>query len=273
MTKQLAMSTSTENTKPARTSGYAPINGLRMYYEIHGEGFPLVLVHGGGSDIYVTFGRVLDLFAQTRQVIAVDLQSHGRTGHIERRQTFKNDADDVAALLQYLNIPQADIFGFSNGANTTMQVAIRHPQLLRKIVVGSAFFKRDGMYSWFWEFMPNASLDNMPQPLKDRYLEVAPNPDDLINMFENDKNRMLGFVDWEEDSIRSITAPALVIAADGDVMKPEHTIEMWRLLPNAKLAILPGGHGGYIGEITTGMENSPVPALTVAMICEFLDEK
>lgn len=265
------MSTISNETKAANVSGYAPINGLRMYYEIHGEGFPLVLVHGGGSDIYITFGRVLDIFAQSRQVIAVDLQSHGRTAHIDRRQTFKSDADDVAALLQYLNIPQADIFGFSNGGNTTLQIAIRHPELVRKIVVGSAFFKRDGMYPWFWEFMPSATLDNMPQQLKERYLEVAPNPDDLIKMFENDKNRMIGFVDWEEDLIRSINAPTFIIAGDGDVMKPEHTVEMWRLLPNAKLAILPGVHGGYIGELSSGTENSQLPALTVAMICEFLD--
>jgi pimeloyl-ACP methyl ester carboxylesterase len=265
------MNANSKNAKPDCVSGYAPVNGLRMYYEVHGDGFPLVLIHGGGSNIDTTFGRVLKLFAQTRKVIAVDLQSHGRTAHIERRQTFKNDADDVAALLQHLKCTKADVLGFSNGANTTLQIALRHPKLVRKMVICSAFYKRDGMNSWFWDFISNASLYNMPQQLKDEYLKVAPNPIDLSKMFDNDQNRMLAFVDWGEDLFKSIKAPTLVIAGDNDVMKPEHTVKIWRLIPKARLAILPGVHGAYIGEVTTGMENSQLPVCTTAIINEFLD--
>src|SRR4051812_33330819 len=105
---------------------YAVVNGLKMYYEIHGEGFPLILIHGGGSDIYVTFGRVLSTFAKKHQVIGVDLQAHGRTPDRGMPTSFEQDADDIAALLKHLDIKQADIMGFSNGGNTAMQLAIRH---------------------------------------------------------------------------------------------------------------------------------------------------
>src|SRR6478609_1490893 len=108
------------------TSGYADVNGLHMYYEIHGSGFPLVLIHGGGSTLQSTFGRIIPLLAQTHQVIAVEMQAHGHTADIDRPLSFAQDADDIAALLAHLNISQADIMGFSNGASTTLQFAIRH---------------------------------------------------------------------------------------------------------------------------------------------------
>jgi pimeloyl-ACP methyl ester carboxylesterase len=110
------------------TSGYAPVNGLKMYYEIHGTGFPLVLIHGGGSTLQTTFGRVLPEFAKTHKVIAVEMQAHGHTADIDRPLSFSQDADDIAALLDYLHINKADVFGFSNGASTTLQFAIRHPE-------------------------------------------------------------------------------------------------------------------------------------------------
>lgn len=253
-------------------SGYADINGLKMYYEIHGSGMPLVLIHGGGSTIQTSFGRVLQLFAKNRQVIAVELQGHGRTPDIDRPESFKQDADDVAALLKYLKIEKADFFGFSNGGQTTLQIAISYPGLVRKIVVGSAPFNRSGMYSWFWDSMNQATLDNMPQKLKEEYLKVAPNPNDLIKMFEKDKNRMIGFKGWSDEEVHSITAPALIISADADVVRPEHAVELFRLITNAKLSILPGEHGAYIGEITTNTGSSKLPEMTAAMIEEFLND-
>ena len=118
----------------AYTSGYAPVNGIHMYYEIHGSGAPLVLIHGGGSTITTSFGRMLPLLSHNRQVIAVELQAHGHTSDRDAPESFQQDADDVAALLQYLNIPKADILGFSNGGSTSLQLAIRHPHLVNKIV-------------------------------------------------------------------------------------------------------------------------------------------
>ena len=213
---------------------------------------------------------MLHSFAKERQVIAVELQGHGHTPDINRPETFEQDADDVAAILKYLKIENADFFGFSNGGNTTMQIAIRHLNLVRKIILGSAFFKRDGMYPHLWESLNRSRLKDMPQLLKDAYKKVAPDSNDLSNMYEKDKKRMVEFKDWKAEDIHSISAPALIIIGDEDVVRPEHAIEMFRLLPHARLSILPGIHGAYIGEVTTRMEHSKIPDLAVSIIEEFL---
>jgi pimeloyl-ACP methyl ester carboxylesterase len=144
-----------QESAPHVTSGYASVNGLKMYYESHGAAHgknpPLVLLHGGGSTIDTAFGRVLPSLAKTRQVIAFEQPGHGRTAEVERPFTFEQSADDAAALLQHLNIKSADLFGFSNGGHIALQVGIRHPKLVRKLVVASAGFKRDGYYPQFWE--------------------------------------------------------------------------------------------------------------------------
>ena len=265
-----------ENAHPTMVQdsiiGYAPVNGLQMYFEIHGKGSPLVLIHGGGSTIRTTFGKVLHSFAKNRQVVAVELQSHGHTEDLDRPYSFEQDADDVAALLKHLKIEKADFFGFSNGGSTVMQIAIRHPELVRKLIVASSFYKRDGLNPQFWEFMNQASLDNMPQGLKDEYKKVAPHPEDLIKMHDKDARRMVEFKDWKKEDIQSINAPTLLIISDADVVKPEHAVEMMRLMPHANLSIIPGLHGEYIGEIIVSKENSRLPELTVAMIEEFLDK-
>ena len=140
----------TESSKPIH-AGYANVNGLRMYYEQHGaDGFPLVLVHGGGSTINTTFGRILPLLARTHRVIAVEVQAHGHTRDIDRPFTFTQDADDIAALLDTLHVAQADVFGFSNGGTTALQVGIRHPAKVRKLIIASSNFTRAGMVDGFW---------------------------------------------------------------------------------------------------------------------------
>ena len=251
------------------TGSYAAVNGLRLYYEIHGNGHPLVLLHGGGSTIQSTFGRILPELARTQRVIAIELQAHGRTADIDRPFTFENDADDVALLLQELKIIKTDILGFSNGGTTTLQFAIRHPQQVRKIVVASAIYQRNGMINGFWEGMQNASLENMPRQLKEAFLLVNNDPEALQRMFDRDKNRMLGFKDIPEALIRTIEAPALIMAGDKDVVRTEHTIALARLLTHGRLAIVPSGHGDYIGEIC-GPDNSGLPDFVCAMIREFL---
>ena len=158
------------------SSGYALVNGLKMYYEIHGNGAPLVLIHGAGSTIQTSFGQVIHSFAKERQVIAIELQGHGHTPDANRPGTFEQEADDVAGLLKYLKIENADFFGFSNGGNTLMQIAIRYPNLVQKLVLGSTFFKRDGLYLTFWESLNHSTLSDMPQQLKDAYTKVAPEP-------------------------------------------------------------------------------------------------
>jgi pimeloyl-ACP methyl ester carboxylesterase len=257
--------------KQDSSSGYAPVNGLKMYYEIHGTGAPLVLIHAGGSTIETTFGRVLPSFAKTHQVITVEMQAHGHTADIDRPLSFEQDADDIAALLKHLNIQKADIFGFSNGASTTLQFAIRHPEMTNKIVVASTFYNRTGAPSWFWDMMSKPTFEGMPQPLKDAYLKINPDPKALHKMYERDVARMQAFPDISEEQMKSIKAPAFIIAGDKDVVTPDQAVEMHKLLSNSRLAIIPGGHGDYIGEITTPQDTLLILA-TVSMINKFLTE-
>lgn len=259
------------NQTPATTSGYAPVNGLKLYYEIHGTGMPLVLIHGGGSTIQTTFGRVLGEFANAHRVIAVEMQAHGHTADIDRPLSFQQDADDIAALLKHLKIDKADVFGFSNGASTTLQFAIRHPEMTNKIIVGSTFYKKAGAPDWFWEMMSKPTFEGMPQPYKDAFLAINPDDKALHRMYERDVARMQAFPDISEEQMKSIKAPAFIILGDKDVVTPAHAIEMQGLMSNARLAVLPGGHGEYIGEITTPQDSVLIGA-TVALINKFLEE-
>lgn len=261
-----------DNTQPTYYAGqYATVNGLDMYYEIYGTGHPLVLIHGGGSTLHTTFGRILPMLATTHKVIGVELQSHGHTANRNAPETFEQDADDVAELLKQLDITGADVLGFSNGGNTAMLLAVRHPERVRKLVIASSFYKRSGMHDWFWPAMEHADISSMPQIYKDEYLRINPgNQAGLQAMHDNDARRMQAFTDWEDELLQSIQAPTLIIAGDQDVMRPEHAVEMYRLLPHGRLAILPANHGSYMGEIMTPDTGSKVPELFVAMVDEFL---
>ena len=259
-------------TRPDSISGYAMVNGLKMYYEIHGTGMPLVLIHGGGSTIQTSFGRVLHSFAKNHKVIAVEMQAHGHTADIDRPLSFEQDADDVAALLKQLNIDKADIFGFSNGASTTLQLAIRHPEMVNKIIVASTFYKKDGAQPWFWNMMAHTTFEEMPKPLKDAFLKINSDTNALHVMFKRDVTRMQAFTDIKEEQMKTIRAPSFIITGDADVVRPEHAVDMYRLLPHARLAILPGGHGDYIGEIAAP-QDSMLIAATVSMVEKFLGER
>ena len=264
----------TEIDSLAFKSGYSEVNGLKMYYEIYGEGKPLVLIHGGGSTIQTTFGRVIPMLAKHRQLIAVELQAHGRTSDRANELSFEQDADDVATLMKNLNILKADYFGFSNGGTTTLQIAIRHPELVDKIIAASALCKRNGVPSQFWGFMEQARLENMPEQLKDGYKKVASDTSGLQVMHDKDAKRMVDFKDIPDEKIKSIKAPTLIIIGDNDVITPEHAIEMHRLIPNSELAIIPGGHGEYIGEITTlKPDYKESDFVAVPMIERFLNKK
>jgi len=251
-------------------TGYANVGGLKMYYEIHGQGEPLVLLHGGGSTITTSFGRVLPLFAKTRRVIAIEEQAHGHTADIGRPLTFEQSADDVAALLGQLKVTKADFMGFSNGGNIAMQVAIRHPDLVRKLVVASSMTRRDAMNPEFWIMMRKAKLDQMPEGLREAYLKVAPDPNGLQAMHDKCAERMVKFRDWSVKTVRSIQAPTLVLIGDADIVRPEHAVHMMRLIPQSRLAIVPGDHGSYLGESTTTKTGSRQPEITATMIEEFL---
>lgn len=253
-------------------SGYSEVNGIRVYYEIYGEGKPLILIHGGGSTIQTSFGRIIPLLASNRQLICVELQAHGRTDDRNTAISFEQDADDVFTLLKNLNINKADIFGFSNGGNTALQLAIRHPKVCNKIIAGSVLLKRNGTFPQFWEFMKNGTYDQMSQEYKDAFLQVNPDENKLRNMYQKCADRMNNFKDFSDEEIKSIKPSVLLINGDNDVATPEHIVAMSRLIPDCNLAIIPGGHGEYIGEITTLKPDYKDSYFIVPIIERFLDK-
>jgi pimeloyl-ACP methyl ester carboxylesterase len=233
-------------------TGYAPINGLQMYYEIHGSGEPLVLLHGafGAIDLW---GPILTTLAQNQQVIAVEFQGHGHTADIiDRPLSYEQMADDVAALLDHLGIAQADVVGYSMGGTTGLQLAIRHPELVRKLVAVSANFSSDGYYPELLmglQMMTPEIFAGTPQ--EEAYVRHAPNPEDFPVLVEKQKVLPQDYA-WPVEDVAGITAPTLVVIGDSDVVRPEHAVDLFRLLgggvpadltgslPNARLAILPG---------------------------------
>ena len=253
-------------------SGYSEVNGISMYYERYGNGKPLVLIHGGGSTIQISFGKIIPRLAQNRQIIAMDLEAHGRTNSRNTPLTFEQDADDVAQLLHNLGIGKADFLGFSNGGNTVMEIALRHPQLVGKLILCSSLYKRNGTFPQFWEGFDHASFDQLPQPFKEEFLRVNNNPDALLNMFNKDVARMKAFQDWTDGQLASIQAPAYIINGTEDVATPEHAVAMYRLFPNGELTILPSNHGEYIGQIDPQAGESALPGITIGLIEKFLDK-
>jgi pimeloyl-ACP methyl ester carboxylesterase len=252
--------------------GFSEVNGFQMYYEVYGQGKSLVLIHGGGSTIHTSFGKIIPLLSKNRQIIAVELQAHGRTNDRDTPLTFEQDADDVAKLLDNLHIAKADILGFSNGGHTAIEIALRHPDVVNKLILCSAFYKRSGVAPQFWEgFDDKVQFSDMPQPYKDAFLEVNNNPEALLNMFNKDVQRMRVFKGWTDEQIASIEAPTLVINGNIDVGSPEHTVEMFRTIPNCQLAILPGGHGTYMGEMSASGNDYKAVEYFVPLIEEFLD--
>jgi len=251
--------------------GYQEVNGIKMYYEIYGSGKPLVLIHGGGGSILFDYKEVIARLEDKFQLIGIDLQNHGRSGHRDIPETFEQDAHDVAALLKSINIGKASFWGFSNGGNTVMQVAHRYPEMVEKLIVASAFYKRNGMLDGFFESMNNATLDSMPEPLKINFLNLNPDFSALENMFDKDSKRMQAFEDWDENILKNISSPTLFISGDKDVIKPEHTVEMWRLVEDSKLMILPETHGSYMMADFNGNTDDRLIDFTVSEAEKFLN--
>jgi pimeloyl-ACP methyl ester carboxylesterase len=259
----------TNQIKPVQV-GYAPVNGLQMYYEIYGQGQPLVLIHGGGSTIESNFSRLIPLLSKDHQLIAIEEQGHGHTKSIDRPFTFENSADDIAALLDYLKIARADVLGFSNGGSIAMRLAGRHPNKVASVIVASAMFRRDGMVKGFWEGMNHVTLENMPKPLQDADRKINPDPKHLDQLFRQDSKRIQSFKDWPESDLTSIQAPTLILIGDQDVITAEHAVKMSRLFPRGRLAILPANHGSYLGEVMSSGPSDRLTQATALIVNEFL---
>ncbi len=235
----------------ASKGNYAEVNGLEMYYEIHGTGQPLVVLHGAYMTIDA-MGEIVPAIAETRQVIAVELQGHGRTADIDRPLSYEQMADDVAALLRHLVTEKADVFGYSMGGGVAFQVAIRHPELVRKLVVASASYTSDGMHPELLEMIPTLTPEAFAgSPIEEAYLRTAPNPDDFPTLVAKMKRLDMEPFAWPPEDIREIAAPTLLIIGDSDSIRPEHAVELFQLLgggvmgdlaglPKSQLAVLPG---------------------------------
>ena len=233
-------------------SGYVPVNGLEMYYEIHGSGQPLVLLHGNLSTISTSFGKVLPWLASTRRIIAVEQQGHGHTADIERPFSIGQWAQDTTALLRHLGIEQADFFGYSIGAGIAIEIALEHPSRVRKLVAATPIFKASGFHPGVLAGMEALQPEHLAgSPFQEEYASIAPHPQDWPQLIAKVKQLDREFVDWSDDSVASIKVPTLLIAGDSDIVRPEHVVKLFRLLgggvpgdnvglPNVQLAVLPG---------------------------------
>ncbi|MCW3161692.1 alpha/beta fold hydrolase [Chryseobacterium oryctis] len=251
--------------------GHKQVNGIKMYYEIYGSGKPLVLIHGGGGSILFDYKEVILRLENKFQLIGIDLQNHGMTEHRDIPETFEQDAHDIAAVLKELNIEKASFWGFSNGGSTVMQVAHLYPEMVDKLVVASAFYKKNGMIDGFFEGMQNITLESMPEPLKINFLNLNPDFSALENMFEKDSKRMQTFEDWSDDILKNIKSPTLFISGDKDIIKPEHVVEMWRLVEGSQLMILLATHGSYMMADFEGNIDGNLIDFTVNEVDKFLN--
>ena len=242
---------------------YAPVNGLELYYEIHGSGRPLVLLHGGLLTIGLNFGPMLEPLAASRQVIAVELQSHGHTADTGRALTIEALAGDVVALLDQLGIAEADLFGFSLGGLVACAIAFGAPARVGKLIVASADPQRPPGR----ESAPLGE-DRMPtsadfQAMRDAYEAVAPDPAHFDEFAAKNSALVHEFPGWT-DELRSLQVPTMLIFGDRDFSPLPDVVELFELLPNAQLAVLPG---------TTHVGLTRRPGEVLALITPFLDAR
>ncbi|GAB2666818.1 alpha/beta fold hydrolase [Kribbella swartbergensis] len=249
------MSDHTTPAPPAPESGYAPVNGLQMYYEIHGSGgTPLLLLHGGLFNIDLQFGPLLPSLAENRQVIATDFQGHGRTNDIDRPLGTADLASDVVGLLQHLGVPEVDVFGFSVGGAVALHLAIRKPELIRKAIISSVSFHPDGDRAENAEAVGEMKVEMIAgTPMEAEYLAKSPHPDleHLQTLLDKLGTYDRGTAGWSDDDIRGIAAPTLITVGDCDAVKLEHAVRFLQLrggdvngdfvgVPSSQLAVFPG---------------------------------
>jgi pimeloyl-ACP methyl ester carboxylesterase len=221
---------------------FASVNGLKMYYEIHGTGQPLVLLHGAFGFVE-GWATVLPTLTKTHQVIAVELQGHGHTNDLERPLTCEQMVEDVAVLLQQLKIKDADFFGYSMGGMVALGVAIRHPALVRKLAtLGSgAGSLKDAFEPEAYQQFQSLPADFAPPVLKEPYDRMSPDPTQWPVLVTKIKNMGRDFKGYSAAELKTIKAPALIMFGDREGIRLEHAVEMYRLIPNVQLAIFPGG--------------------------------
>ncbi|MCU1436834.1 MAG: putative hydrolase, alpha/beta fold family protein [Pseudarthrobacter sp.] len=245
----------TDETTTAPQPGYASVNGLQMYYELHGDGgTPLLLLHGGLFDIEQQFGALIPSLSAGRRVIATDFQGHGRTNDIDRPLGTRHLASDVIGLLKHLGVGKADLFGFSVGGAVALELAVRRPELVRKLIVSSVSFRPEGDRGGNAEAVAGMTVDMIAgTPMEERYLAVSPHPDHqhLQGLLDKLARYDAGESGWSDDEIRNIAAPTLLTVGDCDMVKLDHAVKFLQLrggdingdfegVPASQLAVFPG---------------------------------
>ena len=258
------------------TTGYAPVNGLRMYHEVHGQGDPVVLLHGAFMSITSNWTGWIDELSKTRKVIAVEMQGHGRTAGIPRASSSANHADDVAALLEHLGIARADIIGYSMGGGVAMQMAVRHPDHVRKVVVISSTFRRDGVIQEGQDALQELTAEVFKgSPIETEYKRLSPTPDQFSQFITRMVAANAKDSDLRAEQLKATTAPMFFVHGDADGIRLQHVAEMFRLKGGethgdlgprsaSRLAIVPNATH------VTLMERM---AVIVPMVNDFLDAK
>jgi pimeloyl-ACP methyl ester carboxylesterase len=261
-------------TKPV--TGYAPVNGLKMYYEIHGSGEPLVLLHGSFMTITNNWSEWIPELSKTRKVIAVEMQGHGRTADIDRDISDDRLADDVAAVLEHLKIKQADLLGYSMGAGVAMQCAIRHPDKVRKVVSISGVLRQDGWVKEGSDAIAELTADVFKgSPIQTEYKKLSPTPDDFAKFIKHVVDSGKKPSDIGAEKLKANHAPIFFIHGDADGVRLDHIAEMFRLKggeghgdlgprTSSRLAILPD---------TTHVTLMDRVKIIVPMVNAFLDAK
>ena len=223
----------------AETGSYATVNGLKMYYQDQGTGRPLVLIHGGVFTIEDCMGPVRNALAAGRRTISMEQQAHGRTADIDRPLSYDQMVEDTAALLKQLKVENADVVGYSMGGAIALRLAQKHPALVRKAVVFGTGYSGAGFPPGFLEGFKTLKAEDIPAAFRQAYEKVAPNPKGWPTLVEKIKGMVANAKDMTADDLKAIKAPVLVMIGDADIVRAEHAVEMYRLIPNAKLAVLP----------------------------------
>jgi pimeloyl-ACP methyl ester carboxylesterase len=248
-------------------SGYADVNGLHLYYELHGTGTPLVLVHGGLLTIDINFATLIPVLAQRHRVIALELQGHGRTADIARDLTPANSASDVVALLDHLGIDRAHVLGHSMGAAVALELAVNHPTRVRSVVPVSGSVRPDGMHPDLSDPSTFATSTRMPTAadfaeFSAAYQRLSPHPEHFQEFMGRLSSSQADVQGWSDEQLAGITAPVLIVLGDHDFVTLEHAALMKELIPGSQLAVLPG---------TTHMQATRRANLLLPLLADFLD--